>query len=43
MAAATQSTDLGTSAQEFRLPATDGKTYAPLDIVGPIAGSGGSA
>src|SRR5215831_4632291 len=34
MAAATTSTDLGTSAPEFRLPATDGKTYTFDDVAG---------
>jgi peroxiredoxin len=35
MAAADAPTLLGTSAPEFRLPATDGKTYALEDIAGP--------
>jgi peroxiredoxin len=35
MAAAAASTVLGTSAPEFRLPATDGKTYALEDVAGP--------
>lgn len=34
MAATAASTVLGTSAPEFRLPATDGKTYALNDIAG---------
>jgi peroxiredoxin len=34
MAAAAASTVLGTSAPEFRLPATDGKTYSFQDIAG---------
>ena len=34
MAAASASTGLGTSAPEFRLPATDGKSYAFQDIAG---------
>ena len=34
MAATTASTGLG-SAPDFRLPATDGKTYALNDIAGP--------
>ena len=35
MAAADVPTVLGTSAPEFRLPATDGKTYALEDVAGP--------
>jgi peroxiredoxin len=35
MAAAEVPTVLGTSAPEFRLPATDGKTYALEDVAGP--------
>jgi len=35
MAAADVPTLLGTSAPEFRLPATDGKTYALEDVAGP--------
>jgi peroxiredoxin len=34
MAATAASTGLGTSAPQFRLPATDGKTYALQDIAG---------
>ena len=34
MAATAASTVLGTPASEFRLPATDGKTYALADIAG---------
>jgi peroxiredoxin len=35
MAATAASTLLGTSAPDFRLPATDGKTYALKDVTGP--------
>ncbi len=35
MAATAASTGLGTAAPQFRLPATDGKTYALQDIAGP--------
>ncbi|MBX9590872.1 MAG: thioredoxin family protein [Hyphomonadaceae bacterium] len=35
MAATAASTVLGTSAPDFRLPATDGKTYALNEIAGP--------
>jgi peroxiredoxin len=35
MAATAASTVLGTSAPDFRLPATDGKTYALKDVAGP--------
>jgi peroxiredoxin len=35
MAATAASTALGTSAPDFRLPATDGKTYRLNDIAGP--------
>ncbi|MEZ5786243.1 MAG: thioredoxin family protein [Xanthobacteraceae bacterium] len=35
MAITVDSTGLGTSAPPFRLPATDGKTYALQDIAGP--------
>ncbi|MFY9992441.1 MAG: redoxin domain-containing protein, partial [Rhodoplanes sp.] len=34
MAATAESTALGTPAPQFRLPATDGKTYALQDIAG---------
>ncbi len=35
MAATAASTVMGTSAPDFRLPATDGKTYALKDVAGP--------